>query len=86
MVPEDVAKTSLPQSWHIPRGDKIQGVPVQDVALIGHKGKNALNEKESKSIKTTLYSAVRGEVPNCTDLFDPLKNVQPDCQILPAIK
>ena len=33
-----------------------------------------------------MFYAVRGEVPNCIDLFDPLKNVQPDCQILPAIK
>jgi len=32
-IPEDVLKTSLPQTWHIPRTDKIHGMAVQEVQV-----------------------------------------------------
>ena len=86
VVPEDVAKTSIPQAWHIPRGDKITGAHVQNVILLGQKGKDLNSEKEVKSVKSTLYNAVKGDIPDYTNLYQPLAIAHPDSQILPAIK
>lgn len=32
-LPEDIAKTSQPQTWHTPRGEKIRGKVVQEIEV-----------------------------------------------------
>jgi len=60
-LPEDVAKTSLPQTWHQPRGATIRGKAVQEVSVTGYsKTKNAVKEQPT-IIKTTLYNPVKGQ-------------------------
>ena len=35
-IPVDIAKTSQPQTWHVPRGTNIHGDAVQDLIVSGH--------------------------------------------------
>ena len=35
-LPEDAAKTSLPQTWHKPRGQTIRPTGIQGITVKGH--------------------------------------------------
>ncbi len=80
LVPEDVAKTSLPQTWHIPRGDKIGGKEVQDVEVHSYKkgATNACNEEDlPKPIKSTLFNPIRTDITPPTSMYSHLSKVEP---------
>jgi hypothetical protein len=36
IIPPDVAKTSLPQTWHIPRGPKLHGDKADNIVVQGY--------------------------------------------------
>jgi hypothetical protein len=79
-IPVDVAKTSLPQTWHTPRGSKIRGIEVGQVSVHGY---NRIDpKKETKSINSTLYNPVREQLPPVDDLLDDIQSVFPRSMIL----
>ena len=47
-LPEDIAKTSQPQTWHEPRDKKIHGKAVQDLTVSGHSAKHT--DPQTKNI------------------------------------
>ncbi|XP_033726735.1 uncharacterized protein LOC117316303 [Pecten maximus] len=55
-VPCDVAKTSLPQTWHIPRGEKIGGSVSSDVTLQGYDPK--CPQRQTRGLRSTLYNPI----------------------------
>ena len=85
VIPEDPAKTSLPQTWHQPRGKKVSGQEVQDVVSHGYNKRRGPLETPKRSLQSTLYNPVRGEMPNFDELHVVLSEVAPDAMILPAL-
>ena len=83
-LPEDIAKTSQPQTWHEPRGQRIHGKAVEDLSVSGHSAKQS--SEPSRSIKTTLYNPVRGPPVNWKDNIKHLEAAVPGMLILPVLK
>ena len=51
-LPDDLTCTSIPQRWSVPRTNKIESLPIQDVLV----KKPQISANYSKFIKSTLYS------------------------------
>lgn len=88
-IPQDVAKTSIPQTWHKPRGEKLKGDEVQNLTFVGYSkkhvpGSSQTGEKKA-GIKSTLYNPIRRDLPPLTDLHDSLFAVYPESMVLPSI-
>ena len=83
-LPEDIAKTSQPQTWHIPRGTKITGKAVQDLEVSGYS-KEGPCEAMPRNIKSTLYNPVRGQPIDWCVHARKLSAVTPDLLVLPAL-
>lgn len=83
-LPEDIAKTSLPQSWHEPRGERIQGKAVQDLTVSGHS--KMASSSTPRDVRSTLYNPVRGDSVNWKDHVDELQSSVKDMLIIPALK
>lgn len=56
VIPSDVAKISIPQTWHKPRSDKIKGPKVDDIVVQGYDRENL--HRPTKDICSTLYNAL----------------------------
>ena len=86
-IPEDIAKTSQPQTWHIPRGTCIPGKAVQDLVVSGHSKVKVPNLDEApRTIKSTLYNPVRGQPINWQEKCTKLSDISPDLLVIPAIQ
>jgi len=84
-LPKDVAKTSLPQTWHQLREATIRGNAVQEVSVTGYsKTKNAVKEQPT-IIETTLYNPVKGQPPEWCFGHQLLQPVAPDMLVLPCL-
>ena len=81
-VPEDVAKTSQPQTWHMPRGEKIGGKDVLDVSVHGYRRNLEEREEPPRPIKSTLYNPIRCEKPEPILLYDSLQQALPNSMML----
>jgi len=57
-VPEDVAKTSEPETWHQSRGEKIAGNEVQSLTLVGNGEPKGVSERTDlgPTVTSTLYN------------------------------
>ena len=86
-IPVDIAKTSQPQTWHVPRGTNIHGKAVQDLIVSGHsKTKAPSLDDAPRTIKSTLYNPVRGQPINWNEKCSKLIDVSPDLLVIPAIQ
>uniref|UniRef100_A0A8W8NUK7 SWIM-type domain-containing protein n=1 Tax=Magallana gigas TaxID=29159 RepID=A0A8W8NUK7_MAGGI len=82
-VPTDVAKTSLPQTWHIPRGEKIGRSASTDVTVMGYSPSNP--RKPTKGIKSTLYNPINTECLPLEELCSALSNIDKSCLFLSVV-
>jgi len=57
-VPEDVAETSQPRTWHQPRGEKIAGDEMQLLTVVGYGKHKGVSERTDPrpSVTSTLYN------------------------------
>ena len=86
VIPDDVACTSKEQTWHKPRGDKIQGQEVQTLQVKGHsKRKKSDDSDQTKFIKTTLYNPLRGKQLDYQGFRIAMSEKCPDFMINPAL-
>ena len=83
-IPEDVAKTSQPQTWHTPRGPKIQGKAVQDIQVSGYKKVVKPSEEAPRTVQSTLYNPIRGD--GVTWDIESLKAVDANMLVIPALE
>lgn len=63
-LPEDVAKTSQPQTWHEPRGERIHGKKVKNLRVCAHSKPTAsafVSGSAPQDVRSTLFNHVRGE-------------------------
>ena len=84
-LPEDIAKTSQPQTWHVPRGEQIRGMAVQDIEVHGYSKITPLSERVLRAVKSTLYNPIREPGVEWTENFDQLKAADKHLLVLPAI-
>ncbi|XP_069109084.1 uncharacterized protein [Argopecten irradians] len=69
LIPADVAKTSLPQAWHIPRGEKLHGSKADDVVVYGYDRENP--HRPTRGIKSTLYNPLPSDFQqDCDAVLD----------------
>ena len=80
-VPEDVAKTSQPQTWHKPRGKHIAGTEVQNLHVVGY----TKTQHQDVKLTETLYNPIRGELPSLTNLRDGLQDASPNALVIPML-
>lgn len=52
----DIAKTSISQTWHIPREIQLRGDKVDTIEVQGYDRSNP--NRETKDIKSTLYNSL----------------------------
>lgn len=83
-IPSDVLKTSLPQTWHVPRGDKLQGSAVDNVVLCGYSPKDPT--KQPRGLRSTLYNPIKGEFPEVHDLCDAFSNIDNSILLMSVIE
>ncbi|KXJ17593.1 hypothetical protein AC249_AIPGENE24412 [Exaiptasia diaphana] len=74
-IPIDIAKTSMPQTWHIPRGPKIKGTEVSNLSARGYSRLTPL--QEAKPIKSTLYNPIKTELPPLAEFMKHAKTTAP---------
>ena len=84
-IPTDVAKTSLPMTFHAPRGPQIPSKKVEDIKAKSHAGKE-IEEKDRRCCSSTLYNAVSGPMPDLTCLANQFKQLDPSIGIIPALE
>lgn len=85
-LPEDIAKTSQPQTWHAPRGEKLIGKAVQDIEVRGYSRATPMPEKIPRSVRSTLYNPVRGEGVDWKQNLDQLSSANNNLLIFPALR
>lgn len=85
-LPMDVAKTSQPRTWHVPRGNSIGGKAVQDLEVRSYSNIKSSNDQPSRGVKSTLMNPIRGCPPNAADLFGKMSAVHPKCMALDIMK
>ena len=84
-LPEDIAKTSQPQTWHVPRKEQVRGTAVQDIEVHGYSKITPLSERVPRAVKSTLYNPIREPGVEWTENFDQLKAADKHLLVLPAI-
>ena len=86
VIPDDPVKTSLPQTWHQPRGEKVGGKEVQKVVGHGYNKRRGPMKVPKRSLHSTLYNPLRSDMPNLEELHTALEQVAPEAMILPTLK
>ncbi|XP_076070586.1 uncharacterized protein LOC143042205 [Mytilus galloprovincialis] len=72
-IPSDILKTSLPQTWHIPRGEKLKGSPVDDVVVCGYNSKSPY--RQPRGLRSTLYNPSKIDFSPVTELCEAVAKV-----------
>lgn len=68
-VPSDVACTSMPQAWHVPRGEKIEPVAVNEIVAAKPRLERARDPSTpSSSLQSPLNVEFLNEVANLSKL------------------
>lgn len=83
-LPMDVVKTSIPQTFHVPRGPKIGGKEVQDVEVYSYN--NDRNATTPNPISSTLYNPIRTPLSSPMTMYQPMSAVQPRCMALDIMR
>lgn len=85
VIPNDVAKTSLPQTWHIPRGEKIGGTSSDDVKVQGYG--TDFPQRQTRGLRSTLYNPIPSDVMNLDvkKLCEDVSKVDKTCLLLSNI-
>ncbi|CAC5395493.1 unnamed protein product [Mytilus coruscus] len=72
-IPSDILKTSLPQTWHIPRGEKLKGSQVDDVVVCGYNSKSPY--RQPCGLRSTLYNPSKIDFPPVRELCEAVSKV-----------
>ncbi|CAG2195245.1 unnamed protein product [Mytilus edulis] len=79
-IPTDVLKTSLPQSWHMPRGEKVKGNTADDVIVVGYDTKSPY--RQPRGLRSTLYNPIKVPLPPVSDLCSAIADIDNTCLLL----
>ncbi|XP_062617264.1 uncharacterized protein LOC134278970 [Saccostrea cucullata] len=79
----DVAKTSLPQTWHVPRREKICGSSSDNITVTGFNTSDP--RMKTRGLKTTLYNSVNSECPPIGELCEALSSIDKSCLLLSVV-
>ncbi|VDI58609.1 Hypothetical predicted protein [Mytilus galloprovincialis] len=79
-IPSDVLKTSLPQSWHMPRGEKVKGNTADDVIVVGYDTQSPY--RQPRGLRSTLYNPIKVPLPPVADLCSAISDIDNSCILL----
>ncbi|CAC5419575.1 DHRS11 [Mytilus coruscus] len=79
-IPSDVLKTSLPQSWHMPRGEKVKGNTADDVIVVGYNTKSPY--RQPRGLRSTFYNPIKVPLPPVADLCSAISDIDNSCLLL----
>lgn len=82
-IPTDVLKTSMPQTWHLPRGEKLAASTSDDVVLVGYDPQSPY--RQPKGLRSTLYNPLRTNPLPITDLKASVQEVDSSCLLLSVL-
>ena len=81
------SKTSQPQTWHAPRGEKIHGKAVQDLEVNGYSHGNRDDGCEVPQVlRSTLYNPIRGNPIGWKANINKLQKAMPNMLALAAMQ
>ncbi|CAC5419265.1 unnamed protein product [Mytilus coruscus] len=72
-IPSDILKTSSPQTWHIPRGEKLKGSQVNDVVVCDYNSKSPY--RQPCGLRSTLYNPSKIDFPPVRELCEAVSKV-----------
>ncbi|XP_078341082.1 uncharacterized protein LOC144627572 [Crassostrea virginica] len=81
-IPSDVLKTSLPQTWHVPRGENLCGSSADNVVVHGY---NAKLPQQPRGLRSTLYNPITSHAPQISDLCTRVSVVDKNCLLLSVV-
>lgn len=82
-IPSDVLKTSLPQTWHVPRGEKISGSAADNVVVYGYDVKSP--QRQSRGLKSTVYNPLNSALLPVSQLYSSVSQVDSTCLLLSVV-
>ncbi|XP_056000210.1 uncharacterized protein LOC125676125 [Ostrea edulis] len=82
-IPSDVLKTSLPQTWHVPRGEKICGSSAENVIVHGYNAKSS--PQQPRGLRSTLYNPINSVVPKISELCSRVSEADKTCLLLTVV-
>ena len=81
-----MAKTSLPQTWHIPRGAKITPTTADSVEVCNTAQPYDPQAGPPNAIRSTLYDPTQGKLPDWNILKKELHNDKPELLVMPSLE
>ena len=81
-IPSDVLKTSLPQTWHVPRREKLCGSSADNVIVHGY---NVKLPQQPRGLRSTLYNPITSHAPQISDLCCRVSVVDKNCLLLSVV-
>lgn len=82
-IQSDVLKTSLPQTWHVPRGEKISGSAADNVVVYGYDVKSP--RRQPRGLKSTLYNPLNSSLLPVFQLCSCVSQADSTCLLLSVV-
>ncbi|XP_063426804.1 uncharacterized protein LOC134710375 [Mytilus trossulus] len=82
-IPCDILKTSLPQTWHMPRGEKIGGNKADELVVFGYNTQSP--QQQPRGLRSTMYNPINSPLPNVSELCQSLSQIDKTCLLLSVI-
>lgn len=79
-ISSDVLKTSLPQTWHVPRGENISGSAADNVVVYGYDVKSP--QRQPRGLKSTVYNPLNSSLPPVSQLCSSVSQADSTCLLL----
>lgn len=82
-IPSDVLKTSLPQTWHVPRGERISVSAADNVVVYDYDVKS--HQRQPRGLKSTLYNPLHSSLPPVSQLCSSVSQADSTCLLLTVV-
>lgn len=87
-IPSDVLpflyhKTSLPQTWHVPRGERISGSAADNVEVYRYNVKSP--QRQPRGLKSTVYNPMNLSLPPVSQLCSSVSQTDSTCLLLSVV-
>lgn len=82
-IPSDVLKTSIPQTWHVPRGERISGSAANNVVVYGYDVKSP--QRQPRGLKSTVYNPLKSSLLPVSQLCSSMSQADSTCLLLSVV-
>lgn len=82
-IRSDVLKTTLPQTWHVPCGEKISGSAADNMVVYGYDVKSP--QRQPQGLKSTVYNPLNSALLPVSQLCTSVSHVDSTCLLLSVV-